>query len=122
MGSLGGFAASPFGLMAPLTVGSSSPALFEGGLLKLQRWPVPPSLPPLILPPLILPPLIVPGCFLFRLETPASQLDRRADPSDLSPINPRICCPGADGFVSSFVQRWRMTKARLSSHSMMIAS
>ena len=35
----------------------------------------------------------------------------RDDPSDLSPINPRICCPGADGFFSSFVPS-RMTKAR----------
>ena len=43
------------------------------------------------------------GEAFFRLETAPSQLDRRADPSDLSPINPRICCPGADGFVSSFL-------------------
>ena len=43
------------------------------------------------------------GEAFFRLETAPSQLDRRADPSDLSPINPRICCPGVDGFVSSFL-------------------
>ena len=43
------------------------------------------------------------GEAFFRLETAPSQLDRRADPSDLSPINPRICCPGADRFVSPFL-------------------
>ena len=86
--------ASLFGLMDP-TLAPTPPLCLKGRPVQLHQWA--PSSP--------IPFHLADGCGrgLFRLETAPSQLDRRADPSDLSPINPRICCPGADGFVSSFL-------------------